>query len=60
MFECTLESEPSAPTIPDTGQIGHAWLPVAELGSYRLYPQALTTALAQSQTAAPVYLGDCN
>jgi ADP-ribose pyrophosphatase YjhB (NUDIX family) len=60
MFECTLESEPSTPTFPDTGQVGHAWLPVDDLASRPLYPRALAAALAQSGSTEPVYLGDCN
>ncbi len=60
MFECTLVSEPSAPTVPDQGQIGHAWLPLVDLASYRLYPRALVGVLARSPSTEPVYLGDCN
>jgi 8-oxo-dGTP pyrophosphatase MutT (NUDIX family) len=60
MFECTLLSEPTEASTPDLAQVGYAWLPMHDLGSHRLYPRALVSALAAPATPEALYLGDCN
>jgi 8-oxo-dGTP diphosphatase len=63
MFECVLLDDPftSEPILPDERQVGIAWLPLADLCSYRLYPLELRPLLAHSiDPAAPIYLGDVN
>lgn len=48
-------------TLPDTGQVGVEWLPLAELDNYRLYPLALRPLIPhQANEKVPVYLGDIN
>ena len=63
MIACSLLGDPAAaqPSNPDTDQLGIAWLPVAELASFRLYPSQLRTLLPQGPGQdSPVYLGDVN
>ena len=63
MFECALLANPSTaePLLPDEGQVGVAWLPLIELGSYRIYPKELQVVLACGiNPSARIYLGDIN
>jgi 8-oxo-dGTP pyrophosphatase MutT (NUDIX family) len=60
-FCCTLAPGAAlgAGALPDTGQIGPVWLPLADLGTLRFYPLGLRAPLAASTTAeGAVYLGD--
>ena len=49
MFACTLlpGEEPRTGALPDSAQVGVAWLDLADLERHRLYPQALTRVLAR-------------
>ena len=61
MFECQLVSEPKLGTQPDAMQTGLEWLALNALGSFRLYPAALTSLLPGMHASdGPVYLGDVN
>jgi 8-oxo-dGTP pyrophosphatase MutT (NUDIX family) len=63
MFECALLADPftSEPVLPDERQVGIAWLPLADLDSYRLYPRELGSVLAHGiDPHARIYLGDTN
>jgi ADP-ribose pyrophosphatase YjhB (NUDIX family) len=64
MFRCTLPDgvEPGLGTLPDTAQIGVAWLPLDQLNDYRLYPLTLRAYASHfgGRGGAPVYLGDVN
>jgi ADP-ribose pyrophosphatase YjhB (NUDIX family) len=60
MFEAYLETEPSFPTEPDSGQEGFAWLEVNALPGCRLYPRVLEVVLASAPQSTVVYLGDVN
>lgn len=60
MFECTLESEPSLATNPDSMQEGFAWLEVTNLRGSRLYPRVLEHALCSEENNGALYLGDVN
>ncbi|MCX5975373.1 MAG: NUDIX domain-containing protein [Coprothermobacterota bacterium] len=63
MFECALLADPfgAEPLLPDEGQVGVAWLPLIELGAYRIYPKELRAALACGiDPYARIYLGDIN
>jgi 8-oxo-dGTP diphosphatase len=63
MFECTLVTDPflAKPILPDEGQVGIAWLPLADLCSYRLYPMELRAMLVHGfDPQARIYLGDIN
>lgn len=52
-FRCYIHgtAAPQAANIPDDGQIGIAWLPLAKLTQLRLYPLDLRPLLAQLNTA---------
>jgi ADP-ribose pyrophosphatase YjhB (NUDIX family) len=62
MFRCSLlhGAEPGLGLEPDTQQIGIAWLPLARLHDYRLYPLALRdfTEHFTGRNGASVYLED--
>lgn len=63
MFECEIEAgyTPRNGPAADTYQIGVDWLPIAQLGQYRLYPQELKAILQEIRTTPHVvYLGDVN
>ena len=62
MFACALPpgAEPRNGPVPDSAQVGVAWLELADLERHRLYPQVLKRALAAPPGAVPVYLGDVN
>lgn len=63
MFECMLLGNLAGaqPSNPDSDQLGLAWLPLAELASFRLYPRRLRTLLTQERDPlSNVYLGDVN
>jgi 8-oxo-dGTP diphosphatase len=63
MFECGLLGDPcaSVPVLPDEGQVGIAWLPLADLCSYRLYPMELRAMLVHgTDPDTRIYLGDIN
>jgi 8-oxo-dGTP diphosphatase len=65
MFACTVRpgQTPGNGTCPDSGQVGVAWLPVAELDRYRLYPKVLRSLIAGlGRDVRPecIYLGDVN
>lgn len=52
-FRCYIHgtATPQAGNIPDDGQIGIVWLPLAQLTQLRLYPLDLRPLLAQLNTA---------
>jgi len=65
MFRCELPDGEGGGegTEPDLWQTGIAWIPIAELARYRLYPAALAEPLRrvnQGTPAGPAYLGDVN
>jgi 8-oxo-dGTP diphosphatase len=63
IFECTLLGDlaTAQPTNPDGDQLGLAWLPLAELATFRLYPSQLRALLDPGVGQdSPVYLGDVN
>ncbi len=63
MFECALLGDPfcAQPILPDERQVGIAWLSLAGLCSYRLYPLELRPLLARGiDPEASIYLGDVN
>lgn len=65
MFRCELSDGESggAGTKPDLWQTGIAWIPLAELDRFGLYPAALKEPLrrlAQEWGPASSYLGDVN
>lgn len=63
MFECALLGDPfsAQPVLPDERQVGIAWLPLADLCSYRLYPLDLRPLLVHGvDPEASIYLGDVN
>jgi 8-oxo-dGTP diphosphatase len=60
IFNCTLV--PGSPlgggSLPDVGQVGLVWLPLAELTNLRFYPSGLRAPLADPSLAdEAVYLG---
>jgi 8-oxo-dGTP pyrophosphatase MutT (NUDIX family) len=60
IFRCTLVpgSTLGAGSLPDIGQVGPVWLPLAELTGLRFYPSGLRVPLADpSQADDAVYLG---
>ncbi len=63
MFECTLVGgeHPKVSITPDTDQLGVAWLDLAQLHRYRLYPKVLADLLKNGIPSGPArYLGDVN
>jgi len=62
MFKCKLPrgATPGMGENPDSYQDGVAWLPLATLAQYRLYPSPLRTLLAKPLPKGTVYLGDVN
>ena len=51
----------TVPLLPDKGQLGLAWLPLATLTRYRLYPRTLRPFfLRLDDPAIPIYFGDVN
>jgi len=63
MFLCHLRpgETPAHGDTPDDGQFAIAWLSLARILEYRLYPQALRPLLADVERySGPVYLGDVN
>jgi 8-oxo-dGTP diphosphatase len=52
-FRCYIHgtATPQAGNVPDEGQIGIVWLPLAQLPQLRLYPIDLRPLLAQLNTA---------
>lgn len=60
MFRCTVidGAEPRLGHQPDTRQVGIAWLPLARLRDYRLYPTELSQYVDHfaGRDGAPVYL----
>lgn len=62
MFEAEIISgTPANGNEPDIGQLGVEWLPLSELESYRLYPNALKVHLKNfSEFKDALYLGDVN
>lgn len=59
MFDCALREQPGQPVAPDIGQVGWAWLPLATILTFRLYPLALRPLLGAA-AGPPIYLGDVN
>jgi 8-oxo-dGTP pyrophosphatase MutT (NUDIX family) len=60
IFRCTLVpgSILSGGSLPDIGQVGPVWLPLAELTNLRFYPSGLRAPLADPSLAdEAVYLG---
>lgn len=57
IFACSIAADavPTPGSVPDTEQVGVAWLPLARLHDYTLYPAPLTAALALGEDA-PVYI----
>lgn len=63
MFECRIDEAytPGSGHTPDTYQTGVAWLPLADLGRFRLYPKVLIALLGNGlRDTGCVYLGDVN
>jgi ADP-ribose pyrophosphatase YjhB (NUDIX family) len=63
MFRCTLPpgSAPATGSVPDTAQIGIAWLPLDGLADVVFYPAALKQQLAAVLARdGAIYLGDVN
>ena len=60
IFRCTLTAEPDGTaTHPDVGQLGIAWLPLAQLPHTAFYPLGLRALLAGTNAAvSSVYLGN--
>ncbi|MDP9378811.1 MAG: NUDIX domain-containing protein [Chloroflexota bacterium] len=59
IFRCTLKSDWGVGRLPDSGQLGVVWLPLAELQHTRFYPSGLRTLLGNGgHESAAVYLGD--
>ncbi|MGN6758687.1 MAG: NUDIX domain-containing protein [Thermomicrobiales bacterium] len=60
IFRCTLMAEPDGTaTRPDVGQLGIAWLPLAQLPRTMFYPLGLRALLANTnQNCNPIYLGN--
>lgn len=60
--DCPLDAAPgTVPILPDKGQLGLAWLPLATLTRYRFYPKALRPFFLHiDDPAVPVYFGDAN
>lgn len=61
IFACTLTPGATIGTgaLPDAGQLGPAWVPLAELPARRFYPLGLRATLARhGEPDGPVYLGD--
>lgn len=63
-FACSVPAdyEPTSGTIPDSMQIGAAWIPLSELREHRFYPSALRPHLTTNGplSVQPIYLGDVN
>ena len=61
LFSCRVAADctPRVGEVPDDGQEGVAWLPLAALAAARLYPAALRLALAAPGRSGG-YLGDVN
>ncbi len=65
-FRCTiLAGEPAIGHIPDTDQVGVAWIALDELETANFWPRAMRLLLAtvlRSEDAppSPIYLGDIN
>lgn len=60
VFACTLPegAQPTKGSVGDTDQVGVEWLPLSELDSYRVYPLALRSLLAQTYAEnRAAYLG---
>jgi 8-oxo-dGTP diphosphatase len=63
MFLCRLlpGQTPALGAVPDKGQDGVEWLDLNRIEEYRLYPQSLRKAFADTQNRSiPVYHGDVN
>ncbi len=64
MFRCELASGKGNPTIsvPDSSQVGVAWVKIAELESIALYPKVLARHILKLRSGAesPKYWGDVN
>lgn len=62
MFSCTITGgSPSTGETPDDYQTGVAWLPLARIEQFDLYPKILKTILKEGiPVNHPVYLGDVN
>ena len=60
MFQCELESEPTAASQPDKGQEGFAWLELTTLPGRRLYPRVLEQELSKPESPEVIYFGDVN
>ncbi|WP_342526695.1 NUDIX domain-containing protein [Chryseomicrobium sp. FSL W7-1435] len=60
-FMCSIvdESVNGSPIQPDTDQIGIEWIPITDLHSFRVYPNAIVEII-QSTKKTEVYLGDLN
>jgi len=63
MFACAVVGSADAAlgSVPDSMQIGVAWVPLEDLRNLRLYPRAITDLLVGGvPDGDPVYLGDVN
>lgn len=59
-FFCTIapDAVPGMGIVPDTNQIGVAWLPIDQIRNYLLYPRLVRDRLGtDAMETAPVYLG---
>jgi ADP-ribose pyrophosphatase YjhB (NUDIX family) len=61
IFACTLApgAVPRLGSMPDSDQVGVAWLEIARLREFQFYPATLGDAL-NSDADSPIYLGDVN
>lgn len=65
-FRCTIhEGEPAIGHIPDTDQIGVAWIALNELETANFWPRTMRPLLARvlrsdGPPSSPIYLGDIN
>lgn len=62
MFLCSLKNnrKPRLGKTPDSFQIDVEWLPLSEIGKYRLYPKSARKILKNLEKPMKIYLGDIN
>ncbi len=65
IYRCTPEAgaEPGAGALPDAGQIGVRWVPLAELPGITMWPETVKRLLIEGDVVdagrTVAYLGDC-
>ena len=63
VFRCELRGEPDAGrgSAHDNRQVGLAWVPLADIGRFRIFPNVLKDLVKDGDLVSPrVYLGDIN